>query len=107
MIIVADVNHLLHFRMFDDHGEMLMDTDETRLTERAGRIEDFRKQFDRLWPRHPLTRSEKARVITAVRSIAGPAFGPVPRIALYNRWKGSIHTFTWGAGIAAMKANRR
>ena len=25
---------------------------------------------------------------------------------LHNRWKNSVHTHTWGAGIAAMKANR-
>jgi len=28
-------------------------------------------------------------------------------VALQDRWKGSIHRFTWGAGVEAMKANRR
>lgn len=33
--------------------------------------------------------------------------GPGPRIGLQGRWRNSVHTFTWGAGIEAMKANRR
>jgi hypothetical protein len=32
---------------------------------------------------------------------------PGPRIALNSRWDTGIHTFTWGAGVAAMKENRR
>jgi hypothetical protein len=35
------------------------------------------------------------------------AIGPDFKIAFNNRWKESVHTFTWGAGKLAMKQNRR
>jgi hypothetical protein len=33
-------------------------------------------------------------------------FGPGWTIAPQERWRGSVHPFTWGAGIAAMRQNR-
>jgi hypothetical protein len=33
--------------------------------------------------------------------------GPGARVSLQDRWTGSFHRFTWGAGIEAMKANRQ
>ncbi len=33
--------------------------------------------------------------------------GPGARLSLQDRWTNSFHRFTWGAGIAAMKANRQ
>jgi len=33
--------------------------------------------------------------------------GPGTRLSLQGRWTNSFHRFTWGAGIAAMKANRQ
>jgi hypothetical protein len=33
--------------------------------------------------------------------------GPGRRPTIQSRWDGSFHRFTWGAGIEAMKANRR
>ena len=71
LIIVAAVNNVLHFRIFDGDGKVVVDTDEKRLTEQARRIEDLRKQLESLWPPHELTRSDKSRVITAVTSIVG------------------------------------
>ncbi len=71
LIIVAAVDHVLHFRIFDGDGKMVVDTDEKRLTEQVQQIEDLRKQLESLWPPHELTGSEKGRVITAVTSIVG------------------------------------
>jgi len=71
LIIVAAVNSVLHFRIFDGDGEEVVGTDEKRLTDKARQIEDLRKQLESLWPPHELTRSEKDRVITAVTSIVG------------------------------------
>ena len=34
------------------------------------------------------------------------AIGPSGRPGLHTRWKNGFHRHTWGAGIAAMKANR-
>jgi hypothetical protein len=71
LIIVATVDNVLHFRMFDGHGRAAVDTDEKRLTEQGRQIEDLRKQLVSLWPPHELTGSEKGQVITAVTSIVG------------------------------------
>jgi hypothetical protein len=74
LIIVARVNQVLHFRIFDGAGKMVVDTNTTRLTDQARPIEDLRKQLESLWPPHELTNSEKARVIAAVTSIVGHPF---------------------------------
>ena len=77
LIIVAAVNNVLHFRIFDDDGKVVVDTDEKMLTEQARQIEDLRKQLESLWPPHELTWSDKDRVVTAVASIVGY----IPRIS--------------------------
>ena len=71
LVVVALVNNVLHFRIFDGCGRMEMDTDEPKLTEQARQIEDLRKQLESLWPPHELTRSDKDRITTAVASIVG------------------------------------
>ena len=55
LIIVADVNHVLHFRIFDGDGKVVVNTDEKslikqardekRLTEQAQRIKNLRARF--------------------------------------------------------------
>ncbi len=70
-IIGARVNQVLHFRILDEDGKMVVDTDETRLTNRTRPIDDLKKQLDPLWPPHELTEGEKSSVIVAVTSIVG------------------------------------
>jgi len=72
LFIVAAVDHVLHFRVFDADGRKVVDTNEKRLAEQARKIEDLRKQLVGLWLPHELTGREKGRVITAVKSIVGP-----------------------------------
>jgi DNA-directed RNA polymerase specialized sigma24 family protein len=71
LVIVAAVNNVLHFRIFDGAGRVAVDADETKLIVQAGPIEELRKQLEGLWPPHELTRSERDRVIAAVTSIVG------------------------------------
>jgi len=71
LIIVAAVDNVLHFRMFDRDGKVVVDTDEAKLPERARQIEDLRKQLVGRWLPHELTGSEKDRVIIAVTSFVG------------------------------------
>src|SRR5262249_52903823 len=78
LIIVAAVKNVLHFRFFDGDGKVVVDTDETRLTEQAGQINDLREQLKSLWPPHELTRGDKDRVITAVASMVGYTRLPFP-----------------------------
>ena len=84
LIIVAAVDNVLHFRIFDGDGKVVVDTDEKRLTEQAWQIEDLRKQLESLWPSHELTTSEKSRVITAVTSIVGHTH-PLSWVAIHRR----------------------
>ena len=69
LLIVAEVDHVLHFRMFNRAGHMAGNNFETGLPYRARQIEDLRKLLVGLWPPHQLSESEKGRVITAVASI--------------------------------------
>jgi len=77
LIIVVLVGHVLHFRVFDRDGNVVVNTDEKRLTEQALLIEDLKYQLESLWPPHKLTECEKLRVIAAVTSI----IGHTPRIS--------------------------
>jgi lipopolysaccharide export LptBFGC system permease protein LptF len=69
VIIVADIDHKLHFRVFDDDGTVVVDANEETLTEHARRIEDLKKQLESLWAVHELPRASKTAVIGAVSQI--------------------------------------
>ena len=71
LIIVAVVDHVLHFRIFGDDGTVVVNTDERLLPGVSRQIEDLRKQLESLRPPHELTKNEKVRVIAAVTSIFG------------------------------------
>jgi len=71
LLIVAVVDHVLHFRMFDGEGKVVVDTDEKKLTKQVRRIEDLRKQLENLWPPQKPTRSEMVKINASVTSIVG------------------------------------
>jgi hypothetical protein len=77
LIIVADVNNALHFRIIDGHGKVVVDTNEKRLTEKDRQIEAIKKQLNGLWPPYELTTSDQDRLITAATSIVNHARLPV------------------------------
>jgi Bacterial membrane protein YfhO len=79
LIVVGALGHVLHFRMFDGDGKMVVDTDERRLTERTRQIEDLRKQLLGLWPPHELSESEKTLLSSAVSAIVRQTI-PVPAV---------------------------
>jgi len=68
-IVVAAVGGALHFRIFGADGKVHVDTDETRLSRQARRIDDLREKLKGWWPPHSLARTEKDQVIAAVTSI--------------------------------------
>jgi hypothetical protein len=57
--------------------------------------------WPRAWPRW------WAALLIAVILTSTVAISPSGQLSIQERWRGSVHRFTWGAGIAAMKANRR
>ena len=69
--IVAVVDEVLHFRIFDDDGKVVVDTNAAGLKEQERSIEALRKQLETLWPPHELTESEKHAVVAAVTEIVG------------------------------------
>jgi hypothetical protein len=71
LIIIAVVDHVLYFRIFDDDGTMDVNAHEKWMTGQARQIEYLRKQLESLWPPHELTKNEKVRVIATVTSIFG------------------------------------
>jgi hypothetical protein len=71
LIIVASVNNVLHFEIFDNKGNSVIKTDETKLTAKAGLVADLKKQLENVWPPNTITEKEKEEVITAVGTIVG------------------------------------
>jgi hypothetical protein len=71
LIVVANINNVLHFRLFDEDGNTVVDTDEAKLPTQVGPIADLKKQLQNLWPDHLLTQEENCQIITSVASIVG------------------------------------
>ena len=69
LFIVADVDHVLHLRMFDLEGKMVLDSDAKRFTHTS--VEYLKQLVSTLWPPHELTEIEKISVLNAVRDLAG------------------------------------
>jgi hypothetical protein len=91
LIVVAEVNSVLRFRMFNEDGKKVYDgdgnieqvsggdgrtvlvIDQTKLNEQALRIEEIKKQLASLWPPHELTDRERDKLKTDIESIVGRA----------------------------------
>jgi hypothetical protein len=71
LVILADVDGMLHFRVFEGRGKIDEDTDESNLTNQDRKIEDLRKLLDRVRPPHELRKKEKRRLLAAAAAIAG------------------------------------
>jgi hypothetical protein len=57
------------------------------------------------WP--PWWRTPWFLALASIVLVSSVSIGPGGRFGLHDRWKRSVHTFTWGAGEAARKENRR
>ncbi len=69
LIIVAEVNHALHLRMFDVEGTMILDSPAKRFTNTW--VEYLEQLVPRLWPPHELSFIDRISVVNAVTQIAG------------------------------------
>ena len=79
LIIVADVQNVLHFRIFDADGKRVVDTDENQLPGKAPQIADLKSLLNNLWGVPQLSQSDNYRVITCCR--IDRRFEPSARIA--------------------------
>ena len=76
LIIVADVNSLLHIRIFDEKGRMeVLECDDKMQTERAHHVANLKEILSDLWNRQ-LTMEERVRIFHAVRAIAEDSADP-------------------------------
>jgi hypothetical protein len=93
LVIVAAVGQALHFRIFDDGGHKVVETDEATLKEQTPkdeesqaelgrRIEGLKKTLEPLWPPHVSTPAEKVQIIFAVL----PLVGHLPTVTRYDLW---------------------
>src|SRR5262249_32089370 len=56
---------------FDRHGKVDEDTDDSKLADQARKLEDLRRQLERLRPPHELRKREKRRAFSTAASIVG------------------------------------
>jgi hypothetical protein len=72
-VIIAAIDRVLHFRVFDDEGKQIADLAETRLPQHARVVEDLKTQLAIFWPPHRLESGEVRSVNIAVAAIVGEA----------------------------------
>ena len=113
-IVVADVEHVIYFRIFSGDGKVVVETDEEGLAEQAQRsddenarpeqaqrIADFRNLFESVRPPHELTRSEKTRVVAAIRLLVGHTCSDAA-VKVWSAGNGQrLFTLNGHAGIVA------
>jgi hypothetical protein len=102
-LIVArmGLDRVIHFRMFNDKYEMVMDTNERALQNQEHQLDSLKDLLNGLWNSSELSRRDEERVISSVTSIAGhvgstqwvknvplASIGPVARfIAMRDVWR--------------------
>jgi hypothetical protein len=71
LIVVARVNKLLRFRIFDSDGKVAVNTDERRLKKQAPAIAELKRRLARLKQAPNPTDSETGAILQMVTSIVG------------------------------------
>ncbi len=103
LIVVAALDGVLHFRIFDHDGKVFVNTHEKCLPEQAGRIEQLTTELKDLWPPHALTGIERDYVIAAVASILDLTIQPqqedgIDAAKYVSRLLAIIPQFSWQWG---------
>ena len=83
LVVIAVLKSALHFRIFDDRGKAVVNTDEQRLPREVQMFASkmLRKQLQGLWPPHELTRGEKDRIISLIAPIVDYSLPEPPDMA--------------------------
>jgi hypothetical protein len=69
LIVLARLHNLLRFRIFDNDGDKIVDTDETQLPGKAPAIKKIREMIEPAWEGGKLGGKAEADVIAAATSI--------------------------------------
>jgi hypothetical protein len=72
LIVAGSVGGVLHLRIFDRDGDMVVDTDESKRPHQAQQFAALKTQLKDLPPAHDLESTESQKIIAAVTSIVGP-----------------------------------
>ncbi len=83
-IVVAEIDDIIHFRIFDRNAQMILETDEKKLTEQAKQAKDaqkgghlpqgfqvLRKQLTPLWSASEVEDAKKPAIVGQIKSILG------------------------------------
>jgi hypothetical protein len=87
LIIVAAVDNVLHFRMFDEDGKMTVDTNEDKLTTKSRQLAELRNRLVKLGPARELAENEKVQITAAVTAILGRSPRSEHRDFRESRWE--------------------
>jgi multidrug efflux pump subunit AcrB len=91
LIYLAEVDDVLHFRIFDADGSMVVDTNENKLREESRPIDEFKKKNPACWKPRELTEADKIAAIASITSIVGKTKA-VPILGLRKQIEG-----LWGS----------
>src|SRR5262249_1978834 len=69
LVVIARVRDMLHFRIFDSDGKMIVDTDESRLTDRSSQVATLKLLLNDPYSESQLSPMGKRKVIATVESI--------------------------------------
>jgi hypothetical protein len=72
LIVVGSLAGVLHIRIFDRDGDMVVDTDESKRPNQAPRFAELKKQLNTARPGEEMAGSAAAPFISAVTAIVGP-----------------------------------
>jgi len=72
LIVVGSVAGVLHIRVFDRDGDMVVETDESKRPAQAQRFGELKKQLKNVRPGEEMGAGESGAVIAAVTAIVGP-----------------------------------
>ena len=69
LIIVANVNGHLHFRVFDSHGEIVQDSRERELLSSLQELDTLKNRLRDLWGNKNLPHTDRKSIVDAVNSL--------------------------------------
>ena len=70
VVVIADVNNRLHFRIFDSEGKIILNDGESELPQFQNEIDQVRKDLGDLWNQPELSDENKADILKTITPIS-------------------------------------
>ena len=71
LMVIAQIDSELHFRVFDAAGQQLMDAHESELGDQTSALNDLRNRLNSLWATTNLATSDKRSIVASAGEILG------------------------------------